>query len=152
MSAELGQCHETLNGGMDCAANHRSLPVECGSTLSGPRLLRSRAGYGPWAFEQQRIARVCHWQNGYAERLIGTIRRECVDHLIVFGEAHLRRMLREYEAYYNGSRTHRALNHDAPVHRPVRASAPSHHDLCSAAFITNIAGFEFSVQTGVQRD
>ena len=61
------------------------------------------------------------WQNGYAERLIGTIRRECVDHLIVFGEAHLRRMLREYEAYYNGSRTHRALNHDAPVHRPVRS-------------------------------
>jgi transposase InsO family protein len=61
------------------------------------------------------------WQNGYAERLIGTIRRECVDHLIVFGEAHLRRMLREYEAYYNGSRTHRALNQDAPLHRPVRS-------------------------------
>ena len=59
------------------------------------------------------------WQNGYAERLIGTIRRECVDHLIVFGEAHLRRILREYAAYYNGSRTHRALNQDAPVHRPV---------------------------------
>ena len=79
------------------------------------------------------------WQNGYAERLIGTIRRECVDHLIVFGEAHLRRMLREYEAYYNGSRTHRALNHDAPVHRPVRgigaiASRPVlgglHHQYC----------------------
>jgi hypothetical protein len=42
--------------------------------------------------------------------LIGTIRRECVDHLILFGEAHLRRILREYAAYYNGSRTHRALN------------------------------------------
>ena len=61
------------------------------------------------------------WQNGYAERLIGTIRRECVDHLIVFGEAHLRRILREYAAYYNGSRTHRALNQDAPVHRPVQS-------------------------------
>lgn len=59
------------------------------------------------------------WQNGYAERLIGTIRRECVDHLIVFGEAHLRRILREYAAYYNGLRTHRALNQDAPVHRAV---------------------------------
>jgi integrase-like protein len=56
------------------------------------------------------------WQNGYAERLIGTIRREC-DHLIVFGEAHL--LLREYAAYYNGLRTHRALNQDAPVHRAV---------------------------------
>ena len=61
------------------------------------------------------------WQNGHAERLIGTIRRECVDHLIVFGEAHLRRILREYAAYYNGSRTHRALNQDAPVHRPVQS-------------------------------
>jgi transposase InsO family protein len=46
------------------------------------------------------------WQNGYAERLIGTIRRESVDHMIVFGEAHLRRILREYAAYYNGLRTH----------------------------------------------
>jgi transposase InsO family protein len=61
------------------------------------------------------------WQNGYVERLIGTIRRECVDHLIVFGEFHLRRFLREYAAYYNGSRSHRALSQDAPVHRPVQA-------------------------------
>ena len=61
------------------------------------------------------------WQYGCAERLIGTIRRECVDHLIVFGEAHLRRILREYAAYSNGSRTHRALNQDAPVHRPVQS-------------------------------
>jgi transposase InsO family protein len=61
------------------------------------------------------------WQNGYVERLIGTIRRECVDHLIVFGEPHLRRTLREYAAYYNGVRTHRALNLDAPVHRAVQS-------------------------------
>jgi len=60
------------------------------------------------------------WQNGYVERLIGTIRRECVDHLIVFGVAHLRRILGEYGAYYNGSRTHRALNLDAPVHRAAQ--------------------------------
>jgi transposase InsO family protein len=59
------------------------------------------------------------WQNGYAERLIGTIRRECVDHMVVFGEAHLRRILREYAAYYNGLRTHRALDQDAPVHRAI---------------------------------
>jgi transposase InsO family protein len=45
------------------------------------------------------------WQNGYAERMIGTIRRECVDHLIVFGEVHLHRILREYAAYYNGVRS-----------------------------------------------
>jgi transposase InsO family protein len=59
------------------------------------------------------------WQNGYAERLIGTIRRECLDHLIVLGEAHLRRILGEFAAYYNESRTHRALSQDAPVHRTI---------------------------------
>jgi transposase InsO family protein len=61
------------------------------------------------------------WQNGYAERLIGTIRRECVDHLIVFGEAHLRRILHRYAAYYNGLRTHRALSLDTPIHRAVQS-------------------------------
>jgi len=66
------------------------------------------------------IALASPWQNGYAERLIGTIRRECLDHLIVFGEAHLRRILREFAAYYNGVRTHRALNQDSPVHRAVQ--------------------------------
>jgi transposase InsO family protein len=61
------------------------------------------------------------WQNGYAERLIGTIRRECVDHLIVFGEGHLRRILRAYAVYYNNSRTHRALSLDTPIHRAVQS-------------------------------
>src|ERR1035438_2624269 len=57
------------------------------------------------------------WQNGFAERLIGSIRRECVDHFIVLGEAHLRRILKSYADYYNGVRTHRSLNKDAPVSR-----------------------------------
>jgi len=60
------------------------------------------------------------WQNGYAERLIGSIRRECVDHVIVLGEAHLRRILRSYARYYNDIRTHRSLDKDAPVSRPVQ--------------------------------
>src|SRR6266436_2258981 len=59
------------------------------------------------------------WQNGFAERLIGSIRRECVDHLVVLGEAHLRQILGEFAAYYNKSRTHRALSQDAPVHRAI---------------------------------
>ena len=59
-------------------------------------------------------------QNGYAERLIGSIRRECVDHVIVLGEAHLRRVLRSYARYYNDIRTHRSLDKDAPVSRPVQ--------------------------------
>src|SRR6202171_1589717 len=60
------------------------------------------------------------WQNGFAERLIGSIRRECVDHMIVLGEAHLRRILKSYADYYNGVRTHRSLNKDAPVSRLVQ--------------------------------
>ena len=60
------------------------------------------------------------WQNGVAERLIGSIRRECVDHIIVLGEAHLRRILRSYARYYNDIRTHRSLDKDAPAVRPVQ--------------------------------
>jgi transposase InsO family protein len=60
------------------------------------------------------------WQNGFVERLIGSIRRECLDHIIVFGEAHLRRTLRSYACYYNDIRTHRSLDKDAPVSRPVQ--------------------------------
>src|ERR1700704_3430078 len=60
------------------------------------------------------------WQNGFAERLIGSILRECVDHMIVLGEAHLRRILRFYARYYNDIRTDRSLDKDAPVSRPVQ--------------------------------
>ena len=60
------------------------------------------------------------WQNAFAERLIGSIRRECLDHMIVFGEVHLRRILSAYATYYNASRTHRSLDKDAPVSRPVQ--------------------------------
>jgi transposase InsO family protein len=59
------------------------------------------------------------WQNGFAERLIGSIRRECVDHVIVFGEAHLRQILMKYAAYYNELRTHRSLD------KTLRSIAPS---------------------------
>ena len=60
------------------------------------------------------------WQNGYAERLIGSIRRECLDHVIVFGERHLRHVLRSYAEYYNGARTHLSLTKDSPFTRPVQ--------------------------------
>src|ERR1700726_1201145 len=60
------------------------------------------------------------WQNGFAERLIGSIRRECVDHVIVLGEAHLGRILKSYADYYNSVRTHRSLNKDAPVTRQIQ--------------------------------
>jgi hypothetical protein len=60
------------------------------------------------------------WQNGFAERLIGSIRRECLDHAIICGEAHLRRVLKSYADYYNRFRTHRSLKKDAPVSRSVQ--------------------------------
>jgi len=66
------------------------------------------------------IAPASPWQNGFVERLIGSIRRECVDHIIVLGEAHLRRILQSYARYYNETRTHLALDKDAPVSRPVQ--------------------------------
>ena len=59
------------------------------------------------------------WQNAYAERLIGSIRRECIDHVVVFGERHLRHVLLSYKDYYNATRTHLSLNKDAPVPRGV---------------------------------
>jgi transposase InsO family protein len=60
------------------------------------------------------------WQNGYAERLIGSIRLECLDHAAVFSEGHLRRILAAYASYYNAFRTHLSLTKDAPVRRPIQ--------------------------------
>jgi transposase InsO family protein len=59
------------------------------------------------------------WQNGYVERLIGSIRRECTDHLIVFNAEHLRRILAKYTTYYNEVRTHISLGKDAPYTRQI---------------------------------
>ena len=66
------------------------------------------------------------WQNCFAERLIGSIRRECLDHFVILGEAHLRRILGAYAAYYNVSRTHRSLDKDAPFSRPVQRAGSIH--------------------------
>ena len=62
------------------------------------------------------------WQNGYCERAIGSIRRDCLDHVVVFGERHLRHLLRSYAAYYNQARTHLSLNKDAPFPRRVHVA------------------------------
>jgi transposase InsO family protein len=60
------------------------------------------------------------WQNGYAERVIGSIRRECIDHVVVLGERHLCHLLLSYMKYYNETRTHLSLNKDAPLSRAVQ--------------------------------
>jgi len=62
------------------------------------------------------------WQNGYVERVIGSIRRECLDHLIIFNENHLRNVLREYVSYYNKYRTHLGLNKDSPESKSIQCN------------------------------
>ena len=66
------------------------------------------------------IAARSPWQNGYAERLIGSIRRDCLYHVVVIDERHLRQLLGSYQRYYNEARTHLSLRKDAPVSRAVQ--------------------------------
>jgi transposase InsO family protein len=61
------------------------------------------------------------WQNGHTERLIGSIRRECLDHVVIFNERRLRHILLSYAQYYNLARTHLALDKDAPIVRAVQS-------------------------------
>jgi len=63
------------------------------------------------------------WQNPFAERRIGSIRRECLEHVLVFNERHARRLLTHYFAYYHHARTHLALYKDAPDVRPIEPPA-----------------------------
>ncbi len=96
-----------------------------------PRLLlRDRDGIYGWEFDrmmralrirQIRSAPRSPWQNAFAERVIGSIRRECTDHMIPFGRRHLLRTLREYVEYYNTSRPHQSLERNSPMPREVDA-------------------------------
>src|ERR1700731_1471452 len=91
------------------------------------------------------------WQNGFAERLIGSIRRECVDHFIVLGEAHLRRILRSYARYYNDIRRHRSLDKDAPVSRPVQRIGAINSRSVLGGLHHRCMESRFSVYTGALR-
>ena len=103
--------------------------VEAFPFEEAPRfLLRDRDGiYGQdfrdrvenIGIEEVIIAPRAPWQNPYVERLIGSIRRECLDHMIVFGEGHLRRILAEYFGYYHEARAHLSLDRNSPIPRPV---------------------------------
>jgi len=63
------------------------------------------------------------WQNPYAERVIGSVRRECLNHLIVLNDSHLRRILKTYFRYYHESRTHLSLDKDAPASREIQPTS-----------------------------
>src|SRR5207249_1707670 len=100
---------------------------------TAPRyLLHDRDGcYGPRFHEAASGMGICEvlmaphspWQNAYVERLIGSIRRECLDHAIVLHASGLRRLLRSYVEYYDRSRTHLALDKDAPIPRAIEPPA-----------------------------
>ena len=86
-------------------------------TATASTVSASATGLGTWA--SRLIAPQSPWQNPYVERLIGFIRRECLDHMIVLNDAHLRRVLHAYLVYYHSARTHPSLDKDAPEPRPV---------------------------------
>ncbi|HVJ89276.1 MAG TPA: transposase [Labilithrix sp.] len=73
--------------------------------------------------EQFRIAPRAPWQNGFVERFVGTIRRKLLDHVIVRGERHLLRLVRDYVRFYNDDRPHMALDGDAPSGREIEGPA-----------------------------
>ena len=71
--------------------------------------------------EEVKITPCSPWQNPFAERVIGSIRRECLDHMIILGESHLRRVMKEYVDYYHESRPHQSLDRNAPVPREIES-------------------------------
>lgn len=107
----------------------RQLLEACGFDETPKYLIRDRdKTYGRefqrWAralgVKEMMTAPRSPWQNPYAERVIGTVRRDCLDHVVVLGERHLKRILSEYVSYYNDTRTHLSLEKDSPAGRPVR--------------------------------
>ena len=108
------------------------------------------------------IAPASPWQNGFAERPIGSIRRECVDHIIVSGEERLRRILKNHADYYNGVRTHRALSKDAPISRQVQRprvitshawwTSPSLRSDLGFRYTQVLEGIEWSVSLSCELD
>jgi Integrase core domain len=107
----------------------RQVTEACGWEAAPDFIIRDRdCVYGPACARRVRgmgirdrpTAPRSPWQNAYAERLIGSIRRELLDNVVVLGERHLRHLLESYMAYYNEARTHLSLNKDAPVSRATQ--------------------------------
>jgi transposase InsO family protein len=125
VTARLDRCDSKSNRRVDRPADTEAFPWD-----EAPRyLIRDRdTSYGAvvtrrlqaMGIRDRPITPRSPWQNGHVERLIGSIRRECLDHVVVLGERHLRHLLANYATYYNGVRTHLALDKDSPVHRPAQ--------------------------------
>ena len=125
--------HLNVTGHPSATWTAEQLVEACGMDECPKYLLRDRDAIYGWEFSQRAktpgiqevlTAYRSPWQNPYAERVIGSIRRECLNHVIVLGPLHLKRILIRYLKYYNKVRTHLTLNKDPtdrrPVHRPDR--------------------------------
>jgi hypothetical protein len=105
-------------------------------------------------FESAWSAAALLWQNAYVQRLIGTLRRECLDHMLIYGERHLRRILTLYSLYYNETRAHLALRKDAPLRRAVQGSGTIIATQFCSDCIVATRGYDFreDSQAGTLRD
>jgi putative transposase len=121
--------HFNVTGHLTAAWTARQLLEACGIDDVPRFLVRDRDAIYGETFRRQVTALQIQdvstaprspWQNAYAERVIGSIRRECLNHMIILGERHLRRILRSYVDYYNGTRTHLSLDKDAPEERQIQ--------------------------------
>jgi len=123
----VNECKEDNNrsGWRNRSSRHspgtRRRAIWC-ATMMAPMGRPSQVGSGRWGFRDRPISPRSPWQNPYVERLIGTLRRDCLDHVVIFGERHLRRVLTLYSPYYNETRTHLGLGKDAPLGRAVQRS------------------------------
>ena len=123
----MAGCNCASERGIDCPATDRGMWVATAAAIHysrpgsrhGHAFLRRLRAMG---IRDRPITPRSPWQNGCAERLIGSIRRDCLDHVIVIGERHLCDLLKSYRKYYNEARTHLSLEKDAPIPAPSRVS------------------------------
>jgi integrase-like protein len=144
--ARLDWRDEQSDGRMDCTPDHRGFSLGISTRIPHPRprsrfwLNRTTAPPGD-GHSRQAIAPRSPWQNGFAERLIGSIRRECLDHIIILG--HLRQVLLAYASYYNGLALTGLWTRTRPRADPFRGLAGCNHVPFRADFITNTSGSSF---------
>ena len=126
-----------------CCSSHK-IRLQNGSHASSPKRSLGMKGHATSSGIATASMVTSPWQNGFAERLIGSIRRECLDHLVILSEAHLRRILQTY-ATQSGRTGH--WTKMPGLFALFSGSETSRQTLSSAGFTTFMSGFRFSVHT-----